>query len=155
VTARGAKVTRRRAEEVQAVPGADAVMAGLGRGPAVWGPIHGDLHHGNILFNGGEVRLIDFGGFARTHFAHGLGTALYHVMYQDADVRRALVRGYDAPWLTEAVAGAAVCAAAIDNLAFQITIPRERASPLFARNARELADVFSRRLLGVEPFVLS
>jgi Ser/Thr protein kinase RdoA (MazF antagonist) len=133
----------------------DAVMAGLGRGPSVWGPIHGDLHHGNILFEGGEVRLIDFGGFSRTHLAHDLGTALYHVMYQDLAVRRALAEGYGAGWLGEEVAGAAVCAAAIDNLAFQLTIPRERASAHTARNVRELAGVFCRRFLAAEPFVFA
>jgi Ser/Thr protein kinase RdoA (MazF antagonist) len=133
----------------------DEVVAGLGRGPAVWGPIHGDLHHGNILFHDGEVRLIDFGGFTRTHLAHDLGSALYHVMYQRVAVRRALAEGYGAEWLIEEVAGAAVCAAAIDNLAFQLTIPRERTSAHTARNVRELADVFCRRLLAEEPFVLA
>jgi Ser/Thr protein kinase RdoA (MazF antagonist) len=132
----------------------DEVIAGLGRGPAVRGPIHGDLHHGNILFHDGAVRLIDFGGLTRTHLAHDLGSALYHVMYQEVAVRRALVEGYGAGWLTEEVAGAAVCAAAIDNLAFQITIPRERTSAPMARNVRELADVFGRRLRAGEPFVL-
>ena len=134
---------------------ADEMMAGLGRGPAVWGPIHGDLHHGNVLFHDREVRLIDFGGFARTHLAHDLGSALYHVMYQDVSVRRALLAGYGADWLTEEVAGAAVCAAAIDNLAFQMTIPSQRTSVHQVRNVRELAELFSRRLLAAEPFVLS
>ena len=74
----------------------DEVIAGLGRGPAAWGPIHGDLHHGNILFHEGEVRMIDFGGLTRTHLAHDLGPALYHVMYQEVAVRRALVESYAA-----------------------------------------------------------
>jgi Ser/Thr protein kinase RdoA (MazF antagonist) len=148
VSAEDWRTVERAAERV------DRVMAGLGRGPAVWGPIHGDLHHGNLLFHGGEVRLIDFGGFTRTHLAHDVGTAIYHVMYQDTGVRRALLEGYGATWLTEEIAGAAVCAAAIDHLAFQITIPRERTSVHMVRNVRELAHVFSRRLLAGEPFVL-
>jgi hypothetical protein len=76
-------------------------------------------------------------------------------MYQDAAVRRALCEGYGAGWLTEEVAGAAVCAAAIDHLAFQLTIPEQRTSIHTVRNARELADVFGRRLLAGQPFVLA
>jgi hypothetical protein len=74
---------------------------------------------------------------------------------QEVAVRRALLEGYGADRPSEEVAAAAVCAAAIDNLAFQITIPRERTSSLTARNLRELADVFCRRLLAGEPFVLA
>jgi hypothetical protein len=77
------------------------------------------------------------------------------VMYQRVAVRRALAEGYGAEWLIEEVAGAAVCAAAIDNLAFQLTIPRERTSAHTARNVRELADVFGRRLLAGQPFALA
>jgi hypothetical protein len=81
-------------------------------------------------------------------------------MYQDdASVRRALIEGYNAvrpdwhprPGETEAF----LCTAALSNLSFQITIPQERASPVFARNVREFATIFCRRLIAGEPFVLS
>lgn len=139
----------------QAAGQIDGLMAGLGRDPSVWGLVHGDLHHGNLLFHGDEVRLIDFGGLTRTHTAYDLGTLLYHVMYQDSMVRRALVEGYGADWLSEEVARAFVCAAAIDNLAFQITLPQERTSKLFTHNVRELVSCFCKNLLAGTPFVLA
>lgn len=136
-----------------------AVMEQLGRGPAVWGPVHGDLHQGNLLFYRDEVRPIDFGGLRFAHFAYDLGTMLYHTLYLDADVRRALLAGYQAVRplddLAHPQADAFVCAAALANLAFQVTIPRERASPLFARNVREFAGVFCRKLAAGEPFAFS
>lgn len=81
-------------------------------------------------------------------------------MYQgDVSVRRALLAGYRAirpgADLAPLEAETYVCAAALSNLAFQVTIPSERASPAFARNVREFATVFCRKLVADEPFVLS
>ena len=48
-----------------------------------------------------------------------------------------------------------LCTAALGNLAFQITIPRERASDLFVRNVREFATAFCRKLVAGESFACS
>jgi Ser/Thr protein kinase RdoA (MazF antagonist) len=135
------------------------VMAALGRGPDVHGPVHGDLHQGNLLFRNGAACPIDFGELTRAHHAHDLGTTLYHLMYLGPDVRAGLIEGYRSirslePW-PDLTLEAFVCAAAIGNLAFQMTLPSERASAITARNVRQLADDFAAKLVAGEPFVLS
>lgn len=137
-----------------------ATMDALGRQPEVWGPVHRDLHHRNVLFRGDQVWPIDFGAFTRAHFSYDLGVTLYHVIYQDdVSVRRALLAGYHSKRPHVALgpleAEAFLCAAALSNLAFQVTIPYQRASPLFARNVREFATVFCRQLVESQPFVFA
>lgn len=137
-----------------------ATMDALGRQPEVWGPVHRDLHHRNVLFRGDQVWPIDFGAFTRAHFSYDLGVTLYHVMYQeDVSVRRALLAGYHSKRPRVALgpleAEAFLCAAALSNLAFQVTIPRQRASPLFAHNVREFATVFCSQLVEGQPFVFA
>jgi hypothetical protein len=44
---------------------------------------------------------------------------------------------------------------AIDNLAFQISIPSQQTSRLFAHNMRQLANVFCAKLIEGEPFVFA
>jgi Ser/Thr protein kinase RdoA (MazF antagonist) len=135
------------------------IMRALGRASDRWGSVHGDLHHENLLFHGEQVSPIDFGDLRLAHFPYDLGVLLYHLMYlDDAAVRRAVADGYrsvrhlpdDVPLWPEGF----LCAGALSNLSFQTTIPRERSSALFARNVREFADVFCRRLVNGDQFVL-
>jgi Ser/Thr protein kinase RdoA (MazF antagonist) len=134
------------------------IMGTLGMEPDVWGPIHRDLHHENLLFHGEHVYPIDFDDFVIGQFAYDLGVIFYHVMYLEVvAMRRAIRDGYrsvravpDVPLWAESF----LCAAALGNLAFQATLARERASEHFARNAREFATVFCAKLAKGTPFVL-
>lgn len=129
----------------------------IGQHPYVWGAIHGDLHHGNLLFDGASVSPIDFDSMRRSCYALDLGTTLYHVLYQEVPIRAALVQSYQEtrPLTTaeDAALEACVAWAAVTNLAFQITIPAQRASALFARNLQQLTDEFCPRVLSHTPFV--
>lgn len=134
------------------------IMGALGQGRDIWGAIHGDLHHENLLFHGDSVRPIDFGDFSLGHFPHDLGVILYHVMYlNDVGVRRAIRDGYQSvralPNASSLWPEAFLCAAALGNLAFQVTIPEERASDHFARNVREFAVSFCADLASGSQFV--
>ncbi len=135
-----------------------AMMQTLGKEPSVWGSIHGDLHHDNIIFKDDEPRPIDFGSLRAGHFAYDLGVTLYHFMYLDVSVRQALMAGYQVTrtgtQLPHMAAEAFLCAAALENLAFQVMLPSERNSPLFIRNTHEFADVFCRKLVDNVPFAL-
>jgi Ser/Thr protein kinase RdoA (MazF antagonist) len=71
-----------------------ALMADLGGGPAVWGPVHGDLHYDNLLFHQDEVRPIDFTALRLAHYLYDLGVTLYHIHHQGPAIRRALLEGY-------------------------------------------------------------
>ena len=122
-----------------------------------WGPIHGDLHHANILLDGDAVHPIDFDGVVVAPYALDLGTMLYHIHYQGAAAQRALINGYqrvcplpvaDHNWLDAAL----VCSA-LANLAFQVTIPEQRASPILLRNLRQLVDDFCRSLVTGTPIL--
>jgi Ser/Thr protein kinase RdoA (MazF antagonist) len=125
--------------------------------PGRWGPIHGDLHHANILLAGDAVHPIDFDGIMVAPYALDLGTMLYHIHYQGAAAQRALIEGYqrvcplpapDHSWLDAAL----VCSA-MGNLAFQVTIPEQRASPLLVRNLRQLVDSFCSSLVAGAPIL--
>jgi len=134
------------------------IMAALGKDREVWGGIHGDLHHENLLFHGESISPIDFGDFCLGHYLHDLGVILYHVMYlDDVAVRRAIRDGYrevrplpGAPLLW---GEAFLCAAALGNLAFQVTLTSQLSSPHFARNVKEFANSFCPRLATGTPFV--
>ncbi len=133
-------------------------MRVLGTGPDIWGLIHGDLHHQNLLFDGKRVFPIDFGDVILGYFPHDLGVIFYHVMYlDDVAVRRAIRDGYLSVRPVPDVAlwaEAFLCAAALGNLAFQVTLARERASEHFSRNVREFARVFCANLVKGASFVL-
>lgn len=129
----------------------------LGRGPAVWGPIHGDLHHGNLLFEGTTVHPIDFDSLHATYYLLDLGTTLYHILHQDIAIRAAFIGSYRQqqrlPTAEEGTLEAFVSWAAMGNLAFQITIAEQRTSPMFARNMRQLVHNFCPKVLSSVPFV--
>lgn len=134
------------------------IMRALGKGQDHWGAIHCDLHHENLLFHGDSVRPIDFHEFCVGHFPFDLGVTLYHIMYlYDVERRRALRDGYRSvralPDASPQWAEAFLCAAAMSNLAFQVTIPGELASDHCARNIKEFANSFCSDLASEKPFV--
>ena len=131
----------------------------LGEAPAVWGPVHGDLHHDNLLFVGDEVRPIDFTGLRLAHYAYDLGVTLYHIFYQAPAIRRALLAGYQQgralPLGAPRVLEAFVTYAAINNLAWNSTIPDQVASPLFQRNLQQLIATFCTQVAAGRPFLFA
>jgi Ser/Thr protein kinase RdoA (MazF antagonist) len=137
----------------------EEVIRKLGERPKVWGAIHGDLHHGNLLFCGNEIRPIDFDSLCLAHYHADLAITLYHILHQEHQVRRMLLEGYcsirhlpeDQPLYLEAF----VTSGAIDNLAFQISIPSQQITRLFARNMWQLANVFCGKLIEGQPFVFA
>lgn len=129
----------------------------LGHEPTTWGAIHGDLHHGNLLFEDMIVHPIDFDNLHATYYLLDLGTTLYHILHQDVAIRAALVRSYQQlqslPRAENSTLEMFVTWAAMTNLAFQITIPNQRITPIFARNLRQLANDFCPKVLSNIPFV--
>jgi Ser/Thr protein kinase RdoA (MazF antagonist) len=134
-----------------------ALAARLGQTYTMWGAVHGDLHHANILFSGTQAQPIDFDALHVSYYLRDLGITLYHILYQDPLVRQALFAGYCAirplPAEHRSYLEAFVTWAAIENLAFQITLPDQRPSPLFARNLCQLADIFCAKLIAGTAFV--
>ena len=130
----------------------------LGTDPEVYGPIHGDLHQGNVLFFENKVCPIDFDGLRNSYYLFDLGTALYHILYQNVEFRNAMVDGYSSirPMsdTERQYLEAFVTWSAINNLAFQSTIPQQVKSKFFVRNIHQLADEFCPKVIANEPFVL-
>jgi Ser/Thr protein kinase RdoA (MazF antagonist) len=123
----------------------------------LWGPIHADLHHDNLLFYHDEVRPIDFDGLQIAPYYLDLGTTLYHIHYQGAVAQQALLRGYQQvrplPDTCRRDLDAALICSAMGNLAFQITIPEQWTSVGLARNLRQLIDAFCRSFIAETPIV--
>ncbi len=134
------------------------VMQRLGKGSQVWGPIHGDVHHGNLLICDNKMCPIDFGGLVLGHYGYDLGVTLYHFMYLDAATRQALIDGYrtkrELVGLSKMDLEAFLCATALANLAFNVELPDQRSSTLFIRNVREFATSFCVKLVHDIPFAL-
>jgi len=110
--------------------------------PSRWGPIHSDIHHDNVLLYQNDVRVIDFDGMLSAPYIFDVGVTLYHIAYQGLPARDALFAGYNSVrrlppqppgWIETCVAWAA-----IDNLAFQVTIPQQQTHPLFKKNMLQL-----------------
>ena len=70
--------------------------ARLGRGPDVFGLIHGDLTQKNYLFNEGEVRAIDFADFGRGYYLYDIATVLLRLSDRPdfPALERAFLAGY-------------------------------------------------------------
>ena len=122
-----------------------------------WGVVHGDLHHENLLFDGDVVRPIDFDGMHLAPYSHDLGCTLYHVHYQGHEAAQAYLDGYRSTtgrdeWTTGELDAALVCAA-MNNLAFQVTIPAQH-GPLLQKNLNQLAHDFAPALLAGRPIVV-
>jgi Ser/Thr protein kinase RdoA (MazF antagonist) len=134
------------------------ITAVLSTDPEVYGPIHGDLHHGNILFFENNVSPIDFDSLRNSYYLFDLGTTLYHILYQMPEFRNALVDGYSAVRELSVAEiqylESFVTWSAIGNLAFQSTIPQQLTSKSFERNIRQLTNEFCPKVIANEPFVL-
>lgn len=130
----------------------------LGRDRTVWGPIHGDIHHGNVLFREDAIAIIDFDSLHNSYYLLDLGTTLYHILYQDVSIRQRFIDSYIRMRTLSPVhllyLEAFVTWAALTNLAFQLTIPEQRISPYFARNLLQVADFFCPHILAGQPFVM-
>jgi Ser/Thr protein kinase RdoA (MazF antagonist) len=136
-----------------------ALMASLGTAPEPWGPVHGDLHHDNLLFFQQEIRPIDFTGLQLAHYAYDIGVTLYHIYYQAPASRHAFFEGYQQVRRLSAAYPRAVetfvAYAAIDNIAWNSTIPAQAHSALFQRNLRQLIATFCANLTAGHPFLFS
>jgi Ser/Thr protein kinase RdoA (MazF antagonist) len=132
----------------------------LGTSADVFGVVHGDLNPDNIIVaTDGAVQFIDLAQLALAPYLWDLGVALYQYSYQDASVRRALMNGYLSVRPDTAISPRAleafVCAAALTNLAFQCSIPAQRASTLFHANVQRFATGYCRDLVNGRLFALA
>ena len=136
-----------------------AGMARLGMGSAVWGPVHGDLHYDNLLVYHGEMCPIDFTGLRLAHYLYDIGVTIYHSLYQGPAIRHAFFAGYQQimalPDEYQQYIEAFITYAAIDNIAWNSTIPTQVESALFQRNVRQLVHAFCTPLAEGRPFLFS
>lgn len=132
------------------------MLAQQERSQATFGLIHGDLHQGNVLFEGMKALALDYGAF-RSFFLYDLGVSLYHATFDPVAIRHALVAGYDAVRpLTKADHDrleAFMIMAALFNLAFQATLQEHRLSPINRRNMRQFVEKFCRPFVADESFL--
>ncbi len=133
-----------------------AMVAHLERTKATFGLIHGDLHQGNVLFDGMTALALDYGTF-RSFFLYDLGVSLYHTTFDTVAIRNALVAGYDSVRpLSEAERAALeafMIMAALFNLAFQVTLQDHRLSPINRRNMRQFVEEFCQPFVAAESFL--
>jgi Ser/Thr protein kinase RdoA (MazF antagonist) len=143
----------------KAVDRIQQIMQTIGTASEVWGPVHGDIHHQNLLvLDSGKICPIDFGPLVFAHYGYDLGVPLYHLMYLDAATRQSLIAGYqtnrDLTALPDMSLEAFLCMTALANLAFNVELPDQRTSALFIRNVREFAAIFCHNLIHNMPFAL-
>lgn len=75
-------VTPSRAEVLQrAIARANEGFATLAADAAAWRPIHGDLHHENVLLHRGGVRPVDFEDIIFGHPAQDIALTFYDFLY--------------------------------------------------------------------------
>ncbi len=133
-----------------------AMLAQQERTRATFGLIHGDLHQGNVLFDGMKAVALDYGTF-RSFFLYDLGVSLYHATFDEVAIRHALVAGYAAVRPLTKVDHDALEAfmimAALFNLAFQATLKEHRLSPINRRNMRQFVEKFCRPFVADEAFL--
>jgi Ser/Thr protein kinase RdoA (MazF antagonist) len=135
------------------------LIDGMGTSRDVFGVVHGDVNPDNVIVaDDGSIQFIDLAQLVLAPYLWDLGVALYQYSYQDPSIRRALVAGYRSarpgPMLPPLSLEAFVCAAALDNLAFQVSIPAQRVSALFHTNVQKYATGFCRDLLNGVSFAL-
>ena len=127
------------------------IMKQLGTDRDVWGPVHGDIHYDNILLSNGNMYPIDFTGLRIAHYLFDIGVTLFHTFHQGQSIRLAFLQGYqkisELPPEHINYLEAFFTYAAIDNLAWNATIPEQVASPLFQRNLHQLIFIFCRDIV--------
>ena len=109
----------------------------LGRGPDVYGLIHADLHQGNYLFHGDEVRVIDFDDCGWGHFAYDLAVTVSELEHlpRQATLREALIAGYRSVRPLSAEQEAAVDDfVALRQLQLALWAVEHREQPMFANS---------------------
>jgi Ser/Thr protein kinase RdoA (MazF antagonist) len=123
-----------------------ASMSQLGYERDVWGPVHGDLHYDNLLFYEDEIRPIDFPGLRLAHYLYDIGVTLYHTFHQGVGIREAFFVGYQQfgplPSAYAKHIERFIAYAALDNIAWNSTIPAQLETPLFQRNVHQLVEVY-------------
>ncbi len=133
-----------------------AMLAHTARTKATFGLIHGDLHQGNVLFEGMNALALDYGAF-RSFFLYDLGVSLYHTTFDTVAIRNALVAGYASvrplSKAEHASLEAFMIMAALFNLAFQVTLKEHRLSPINRRNMRQFVEKLCRPFVANEPFL--
>ena len=134
-------------------------MQDLGRDASVWGPVHGDLHYDNVLIYGNEIRPIDFDGLRLAHYLYDLGVTVYHTYHQGAQLRHALFAGYQQTYALPAMyqhyVEGFVAYAAIDNVAWNCTIPEQLQSPYFHKNLDHLVNRYCLAIAQGQHFLFS
>lgn len=133
-----------------------AMLAKTERTKATFGLIHGDLHQGNVLFDGMTALALDYGTF-RSFFLYDLGMSLYHASFDTVDIRNALVAGYDSvrplSKADRASLEAFMIMSALFNLAFQAILKEHRLSPINRRNMLQFVEKFCRPFDAEEAFL--
>lgn len=134
-------------------------MAALGRSSGVWGPVHGDLHYDNILLHKEDIRPIDFTGLRLAHYMYDIGVTMYHIFHQGSEVRHSYFDGYQEiytlPSAHQEYIEAFVAYAAIDNLAWNCTIPEQIESPLFQQNMNNLVNTYCKSVAERQHFLFA
>jgi Ser/Thr protein kinase RdoA (MazF antagonist) len=134
-------------------------MTQLGSNSDVWGPVHGDLHYENLLIYNDEIRPIDFTGLRLAHYLFDIAVTLYHSFYQGVPLREAYLSGYQQigslPSAYQQYVEAFIAYAAIDNLAWNSTIPEQVKSALFQLNLQNLVKAYCTPVAQGKPFLFS
>lgn len=131
----------------------------LGEHSSVWGPVHGDVHYDNVLIHKQEMRPIDFTGLRLAHYVLDIGVTMYHIFHQGSPIRKAFFSGYqqiyNLPKNYELLVEACIAYAAIDNLAWNCSIPEQQNAPLFQRNLQNLINNYCACIAQGQRFLFS
>ena len=134
-------------------------LAELGTSSSVWGPVHGDVHYDNVLIYNQEIRPIDFSGLRLAHYVYDIGVTLYHIFYQGSHMRQTFFAGYQQIYPLhrqyEQYVEACIAYAAIDNLAWNCSIPEQQTAPLFQRNVQDLIHKYCTWVVQGQHFLFS
>lgn len=128
------QVFERSATQVQ------ELISTLGRTRDTWGLIHADLHQGNYILHGEEIRAIDFSRCGFGFYLYDIGQCLGDL---DASLRSSFFEGYtsirELPADYQSIVEAFFNGATVENFAFHSDNPKEyeflsRAVPYVVEN---------------------
>ena len=84
---------------------------------------------------------------------------MYHIFYQGSQMRQAFLAGYQQiyrlPVKYEQFVEACIVYAAIDNIAWNSSIPEQHTAPLFQRNLRDLINNYCTWFAQGQHFLFS